>query len=80
MEETPLSQEERRNDYMTGGRLQAIEEKLDKLIYALHGNGSPGLKTIVDRHDQQLRIVSWAVGITVTAFILAAVSKVVGAW
>lgn len=40
----------------TNSKLDELGEKLDKVSYALDGNGKPGLKTRVDRLEQQSKI------------------------
>ena len=65
--------------------LQQIQQKLDQLLYVpallarhdalLHGNGSPGLLTRVDRMEQRAESHKWFIGIA-----LAALFTSIGDW
>jgi hypothetical protein len=37
-------------------QLDRIEGRVEKIDNTIHGNGQPGLKTVVDRHEQTLGI------------------------
>lgn len=44
--------------------LKRQDKVLARLDYTIHGNGTPGLKTVVDRHERALKIirrVAWVV-------------------
>lgn len=53
-------------------RLDNQDDVLKRLDYTVNGNGKPGLKTMVDRHDRTIKITQKVAWIVLTP-ILAAV-------
>lgn len=51
-------------------RLNSMDEKLDKLVHAMEGNGRPGLLIRVDRVEQRWKIVSWVLGVVVGTVLI----------
>lgn len=43
-------------------KVDRIDSKIDDIIYAIHGNGDPGLKTRVDRLEQNHSRFKWVAG------------------
>ena len=43
-------------------QLERIEKKLDEITYALNGNGTPGLKTRIDRLERLASGGAWVFG------------------
>jgi hypothetical protein len=56
-------------------RLTVMDEKLDKLIYAIDGNGKPGLLIRVDRVEQKERMARWAIAVVVGAILVQVVER-----
>ena len=52
-------------------REQRIEEKLDEVLYALNGNGTPGLKTRIDRLERLASGMAWVFGMVGGPAIIA---------
>ena len=44
-------------------QLERIEKKLDEITYALNGNGTPGLKTRIDRLERLASGGAWVFGL-----------------
>lgn len=52
-------------------RLTTQDETLQSLEYAIHGNGTPGLKTLVDRHDKTIKLAKKIMWIVLTPILAA---------
>jgi hypothetical protein len=51
-------------------KLTRIERMVDDIHERLFvGNGKPSLTTLLDRHDQQLAALRWALGVVIVAMI-----------
>lgn len=61
------------------GKLASLCERLDDHHTTLFGNGSPGLKTQVDRLDQQRQFGAKAFWVAVAAMVTAA-GKWIASW
>lgn len=46
---------------------QEIISKLDRIIEFIDGNGKPGAKVLLDRHDRTLAVVIWVGGLLVVS-------------
>lgn len=51
----------------------ATEKKLDKILYLLQGNGSPGIITRIDRLEQKYQSASGVLGFLVKNWQIAAI-------
>jgi hypothetical protein len=49
--------------------VDSLNEKVDRVLYALEGNGTPGLKVRVDRLEQNEESRKWWMGMAITATI-----------
>lgn len=59
-------------------KMNSMDEKMDKVLHALEGNGKPGLLTRVDRLEQTVKLrtrFSWMI---VAAALGAIATKLVG--
>lgn len=56
-------------------RLTVMDEKLDKLIHSVEGNGRPGLLIRVDRVEQKWKIVVWVLGVVGAAVLVQLVER-----
>jgi len=56
-------------------RLTVMDEKLDKLIHAVEGNGKPGLLIRVDRVEQRWKLVAWVLGVVGAAVLVQLVER-----
>lgn len=60
-------------------KLDAITRDRDEHSRTLYGNGVPGLKETVTRHDQVLSALVWTTGTLVTSMIVAGVGLTIRA-
>ena len=73
----PMTNEEQhRLDTIAHERLEAtlnrIDGRVEKISETIHGNGQPGLKTVVDRHEQTLGTFKRMLWILVTGVVTLA--------
>lgn len=68
------------SDELLKAKLDGLDEKLDRALYLLEGNGDPskGLVVRVDRLEQRGKLVWSGLGISATALITAFWSKITG--
>jgi Uri superfamily endonuclease len=59
-----------------GQKLTAFDEKLDRLVYAMEGNGTPGLKTRIDRLEQNDARRKWILRLIATSVVGIVVTQV----
>jgi hypothetical protein len=59
--------------------LNRIDTRVEKISNTIHGNGQPGLKTVVDRHEQTLGIFKRFLWIMVTGVVTLAGGVVLAA-
>jgi hypothetical protein len=59
--------------------LNRIDTRVEKISDTIHGNGQPGLKTVVDRHEQTLGIFKRFFWILVTGVVTLAGGVVLAA-
>lgn len=57
-------------------RLTVMDEKLDKLIHSVEGNGRPGLLLRVDRVEQKERLARWAIAIVIGTVLIEVVQRI----
>lgn len=50
-------------------RHHQIDNKLDRIISNLEGNGKPGIKMELDRLKQQLKVMCWIAGLFVARMV-----------
>lgn len=57
-------------------QLRGLRERLDEVHHAVIGNGSPGLKVQVDRHDQQLALINRVVLMVAAPSMIAIIGAI----
>lgn len=57
-------------------KVDGIQKSVERIEYAIVGNGQPGLKTIVAKHDQLLTGIMWVVGVIGTGVASIAVALI----
>lgn len=57
-------------------RLNGMDQKLDKVIHAIEGNGKPGLIIRVDRVEQRWKAIAWVLAIVGGTVIVELIQKV----
>ena len=61
-------------------QLDRVEGKVNSISDWIEGNGKPGAKLTIDRHDRFLRVIAWGGGITavaVVAIVIAALGNAI---
>jgi len=61
--------------------VSTIKSDIHEMKHAIIGNGQPGIKTIVAKHDQLLTGIMWAVGLigtSVAGIAVALISQFLG--
>jgi hypothetical protein len=64
------------NDYES--QLDRLERKQDEILYILNGNGTPGLKTRIDRLERLASGAAWIFGLVGGPAIIAVFVLIVG--
>jgi len=57
-------------------RLKVMDEKLDKLIHSVEGNGRPGLIIRVDRVEQRWKVIAWVLAVVGGTVLVEIVQRI----